>query len=183
MDAPLRLRGRFTWLWLAVLALQAAALTAFAATVCAKTSAAAIKSVGTKFMLSPVPGNQGYRVAGVRWDPVMRQSWASIASCAHPEWPEFSLRMDEVKEALHESVSPVPLEPAVAVPIVHAGDVVQLWWQESLLRVEVAGIAEESGGLGETIRVRLLRRSTEGQFHEEELTGVVRGRADVEMQP
>ncbi len=39
----------------------------------------------------------GYRVTGMRWDPVLRQSWARVASCGHPEWPEVSLRVEALK--------------------------------------------------------------------------------------
>ena len=54
-------------------------------------------------------------------------------------------------------------EGAKTAPVVRAGDIVRLWRQESSLRIEVAGVSEESGGLGKTIRVRLLRRNTDDQ--------------------
>jgi hypothetical protein len=60
---------------------------------------------------------------------------------------------------------------------------VQLWRRESLLRIEVVGISEESGGLGKTIRVRLLPRNTDDQAVPEQVSGVVRGPSNVEMQP
>ena len=68
-------------------------------------------------------------------------------------------------------------------PVVRAGDIVRLWRQESFLRIEVAGMSEESGGLGKTIRVRLLRRNTDDQSIPEQFSGVIRGPSDVEMQP
>ena len=67
-------------------------------------------------------------------------------------------------------------------PIVRAGDVVRLWKQESSLRIELAGVSEESGGLGKTIRVRLLRRNTDEQSVPEQFSGIIRGPLDVEMQ-
>jgi hypothetical protein len=66
---------------------------------------------------------------------------------------------------------------------VRAGDIVMLWKQENLLRIEVTGISEESGSLGKTIRVRLLRRTTDDQFAQEQFSGIIRGPSDVEMQP
>jgi hypothetical protein len=73
------------------------------------------------------------------------------------------------------------ISPFVAV--VHAGDVVRLWRREDLLRIEVTGVAEESGGVGKKIRVRLLRRNTDGPSKEEQFTGIIRGPSDVEMLP
>ena len=64
-----------------------------------------------------------------------------------------------------------------------AGDIVRLWWQENLLRIEVAGVSEESGGLGKTICVRLLRTNTDAQLIPKHYFGVIRGLSDVEMQP
>jgi hypothetical protein len=67
--------------------------------------------------------------------------------------------------------------------VVHAGDIVRLWKQEDLLRIEVAGVSEETGGLGKIIRVRLLRRNADDQAIQERFSGIVRGPSDVEMQP
>jgi hypothetical protein len=55
--------------------------------------------------------------------------------------------------------------------------------QEGVLRIEAAGVSEESGGLGKTIRVRLLRRNTDDQSIAKQFSGVIRGPLDVEMQP
>jgi hypothetical protein len=112
---------------------------------------------------------------------VMQQSWATIVSCGHPEWPGISLRTgDETSDGLRGLITAFRVERS---PLVRAGDVVELWRQEDLLRIEVSGVAEQSGSMGETIRVRLLRRPGSNQSGEEQFNGVVRGRADVEMQP
>jgi flagella basal body P-ring formation protein FlgA len=71
----------------------------------------------------------------------------------------------------------------LSIPVVHAGDIVRLWRQEELLRIEVVGVSQESGGLGKAIRVRLLRQNTDNQAIQEQLSGIVRGPSDVEMQP
>jgi hypothetical protein len=156
--------------------LQSAAIFA---SVCAGTPAAAMELAGAKAAPSPADG-KGYRVASVRWDPVMQQSWATIVSCEHPEWPGVSLRTTEVSEVQRGLGAPLREERS---PLVRAGDIIELWRQEDLLRIEVSGIAEQSGGMGETIRVRLLRRQGSSQSVEEQFSGIVRGRADVEMQP
>ncbi|MEO6815433.1 MAG: flagella basal body P-ring formation protein FlgA [Edaphobacter sp.] len=159
--------------------LQSAGATAFAAG-CARTPAAAARLAGVNISDSSMPEDKGYRVTSVRWDPVMQQSWATIVSCEHPEWPGVSLRTRDANNtpsglsaAAHEQRS----------PIIRAGDVVELWRQEDLLRIEVAAVAEQSGGVGETIRVRLVRRPGTNQAAEEQFNGVIRGREDVEMQP
>jgi hypothetical protein len=166
--------------WIALLGLLGLASVAWAAD-CAGTPAAAVKSAVTISSLSsPQSESQGYRVASVRWDPVMRQSWATIVSCGHPDWPGISLRTGEADDAVHTVSALVRDERS---PVVRAGDIVELWRQEDLLRIEVTGVAEQSGSVGETIRVRLLRRAGSNQSVEEQFSGIVRGRADVEMQP
>ena len=67
--------------------------------------------------------------------------------------------------------------------MVRAGDIVRLWRQESLLRIEVSGVAEESGGLGSSIRVRLATGDTNEQSVQERFLGVIRGPWSVEIQP
>lgn len=168
---------------IAIAGLQGRAPIVFAQTICAKTPAAAIRSDGTES--AQMPGSKGYRVTGMHWDPVLRQRWATIARCDHPEWPAFSLRASERKIALRGPAAAVREEHAPAVsdtPMVRAGDIVHLWRQEDLLRIEVTGVAEESGSLGKSIRVRLLRRNTDDQSIEEQFTGVIRGPRNVEMQ-
>jgi flagella basal body P-ring formation protein FlgA len=106
-----------------------------------------------------------------------------IASCNHPEWPLFAL---PVSTASPTSIADVgrSLTEGVGTPlVVRAGEIVRLWRQESLLRIEVAGISEESGGMGKTIRVRLLNASSDGRATPEKFSGIVRGPSDVEMQP
>lgn len=167
----------------AVLCLHVEGSFAYAARACMETPAAAIKSAGTESLALSMPEGNGYRVTSVRWDPVLRESWATIVRCGHPEWPGFSLRVDEANRAPSKLGGNSGRETSSAVPVVRAGDVVQLWRQEDLLRIEVGGVAEQSGRLGETIRVRLLPRNGNNQSMEEQLSGVVRGRFDVEMQP
>jgi predicted secreted hydrolase len=172
--------------WIALMGLQGAVSTAVAHADCVKTPSAAIQSNRAGVISSVSSDGKGYRVTGVRWDPILNQRWATVASCDHPEWPEFSLRTGGESVASRQAVERIREEDSsivAAVAVVRAGDIVHLWWKEALLRIEVAGVAEESGGLGRSIRVRLLRRNTDDQSTEEQFIGIVRGRADVEMQP
>jgi Chaperone for flagella basal body P-ring formation len=124
----------------------------------------------------------GYRVARIQSDPVLGQSWAMIIHCGHPGWPAVAL-------PLRDSILPIRLREqerannTSASVVIRSGEVVRLWRQESSLRIEVAGISEENGGLGDLIKVRLLRRNTDDQFIAEQLSGIVRGPSDVEMKP
>ena len=108
-----------------------------------------------------------------------------ITSCDHPERPAFSLLAEESDSAGHslEREPQTVTNKAQVIPVVHAGDTVRLWRQEAVLRIELAVVAEENGGLGKLIRVRLLRRNTDDQSTQTEFAGIVRGRLDVEMQP
>jgi Zn ribbon nucleic-acid-binding protein len=146
--------------------------TAFA--VCASTPVAAV-NLNEANGRQPLQGDDGYRVTTVRWDPVLRQGWAMVARCGHPEWPEVALptrARSDTKEFVAAATTP---------PVVRAGDKVRLWRQENALLIEVAAVAEESGSVGKSIRVRLVRAGIEGQM-ERQMVGIVRGQADVEMQ-
>jgi hypothetical protein len=151
---------------------------------CYSTPRMALDALDANSSFSLALMNDGYRVTRIEPDPVLGQRWAMIARCGHPEWPAFALLANGARSL----ASPREAERSVTeglrtVPIVRAGDVVRLWRQESFLRIEVAGVSEESGGLGKTIRVRLLHSNTDDQSIPERFSGVVRGPLDVEMQP
>jgi len=158
-------------------------LTSFAQVACYDTSPLKTYADKTSSLLSPALKNGGYKVTKIELDSVLRQKWAIISNCLHPEWPEFALpvagemSIDRIQETAISSV-----KNAKAPPVVHAGDIVQLWSQENSLRIDTPGVSEESGGLGEVIRVRLLHRNSEDQFATEHLLGIVRGSSNVEIQ-
>jgi Chaperone for flagella basal body P-ring formation len=124
----------------------------------------------------------GYRVERIQSDPVLRQTWAMVISCAHPEWPAVAV-------PLRDSILPLRVraqEGAKNIPqpvVIHAGEIVRVWRQETSLRIEAVGISEGNGGLGDLIRVRLMRRNNDDQSIEEQFSGIVRGPSDVEMRP
>jgi hypothetical protein len=114
---------------------------------------------------------------------VLGQNWVSIANCEHPDWPEVAFPAEGFDSVLPRRVERARTELFPSVPVVRAGDIVRLWRQEDLLRIEVTGVAEQSGGIGKTIRVRVLRRSMDDRPEQEELRGIVRGPSNVEMLP
>jgi hypothetical protein len=131
--------------------------------------------------VEPASLKAGYRIASVRWDPLLRQRWAKFVNCAHPERPAIALLMSPLKQDGPPS-TPAARQTAAAFPVVHAGDLVRLWSQEGNLRIEASGTAEASGASGSTIRVRLLYSGLDGQYQQQTFQGVVRGPRDVEMQ-
>lgn len=151
---------------------------------CYNTPRTAIDALVANSSFSPALKNDGYRVTRIESDQVLGRRWAMIARCGHPEWPVFALPANGASSlASHQQTERSVTDGVRTAPVVRAGDVVRLWRQESLLRIEVAGVSEESGGLGKTIRVRLLHRNTDDQSIPEQFSGVIRGPSNVEMQP
>jgi hypothetical protein len=151
---------------------------------CYSTPREAIDSSRSGSLIAPVTQGGGYRITSVQSDIVLGQRWAFIANCDHPEWPVSALQIygpSSLPGSLRAKQQ--SREGIFVIPVVHAGDLVRLWKQEDLLRIEVAGVSEESGGLGNTIRVRLLHQNADEQSVHTQFMGIVRGPSDVEMQP
>jgi hypothetical protein len=151
---------------------------------CYKTPRTAIDALQINASVSSTSESSGYRVTRLQSDPVLGQRWAMIANCSHPEWPVFALPTNEVSSLDRtQEMKRALIEGTKTSPVVRVGDLVRLWKQESLLRIEVAGVSEESGSIGKTIRVRVLRSNMDGQSTPEQFSGIVRGPSDVEIQP
>ncbi len=169
---------------ISLFALQGAYMASSALAVCYSTPRLAVDAIVISPSAPLASKNAGYRVTRIESDPVLGQIWAMIASCGHPEWPAFGLATNgAVSSTAPQQAERSFAEAVRTVPVVHAGEIVRLWRQEKLLRIEVSGVSEESGGLGKTIRVRLLHRNTDDQSIPEQFSGIIRGPSDVEMQP
>jgi hypothetical protein len=167
--------------WIAGWSLLGVGLANVALAACARTPAAAAALMGKSAEASVAGDGGGFRVTSMRWDPLLRRRWALVASCGHPEWPAVEVPVSSLDTSV--GLGREQLQSLLPqLPVVRAGDVVQLWSREEGLRIEVGAVAEESGALGKTVRVRLMRRSTLGQQAEGQFLGVVRGPHDVEMQ-
>lgn len=150
---------------------------------CVATPAAAAASSGSVSALLMASGS-GFRVASMRWDPVLRQRWVRVESCDHPAWPALEMPVPTVERPQRMIERDlVVLHPKAAPPVVRAGDAVQLWSTEGNLRIDVAAVVEEAGALGAKVRVRLMQRQTPGGQSEREFEAVVRGPRSVEMLP
>jgi hypothetical protein len=172
----------YSVIWFSMLSMAGLLL---AQAACYRTPTAAVYSIKPGSLLSPTMEGGGYRVTSIQPDPISGQRWAMISSCDHPERPAFSLQTEGSDSAEHTLLRgpQTVMDTTHMITVVHVGDTVRLWRQESVLRIEVAAVAEENGSLGKLIRVRLLRRNTDDQSTQAEFAGIVRGRLDVEMQP
>ena len=154
-------------------------LVAVAQAECYPTPQAAI--AGSQSTSSGVQNDAGgYHVVRTDTDSLLRRSWVTVASCDHPEWPAWILAA-----SARPLIRParLPSDSASSLVVIHAGDPVRLWRQEAFLRIQVAGISEQTGIVGQTIRVRLAAARDAGSSQPEERSGIVQGRSDVEMRP
>ena len=168
---------------------------------CARTPAGAVelaRGVQGGLLLSQT---DGYRVQTVRWDAAQHQSWAVIQNCAHPELPSLAVLTNlPTPFAAAGALAAVPVSGVLpgllsvsgaiiranaAVAIVKAGDLVRLWKSDANAHIELIATAEENGAAGARVRVRLVKpKDLDGQTAAPQfLAGVVRGPADVEMEP
>jgi hypothetical protein len=147
---------------------------------CYRTPQAAVKAAMAGFFPPETAGGEGYQVIRIERDPLLRRSWGIVGSCGHPEWSTIALPVSESAAEVSRKISASTVNAPV---LVRAGETVRLWRREAVLQIEMAGVAEQNGALGATVRVRLARGSTEEPLVAEEFSGVVRGRLDVEMKP
>jgi hypothetical protein len=182
MRDSLRLRTRPFVCWISALGFGALATAGVGESPCFRSAESAIEAIRPAGVLPTALERGGYRVAGIQSDPVLGKSWAMIVRCDHTEWPALAVQISRSDTGATATTGHTSVTDPHVVPVVHVGDVVRLWKQEDLLRIEVAGVSEESGGLGKIIRVRLLHRDAGDQATQEQLSGIVRGPSNVEMQ-
>jgi Chaperone for flagella basal body P-ring formation len=124
----------------------------------------------------------------LRWDPVLGRAWEIFADPAHPERPEVAVpalpgeQVSARATATANAAARVQMV-AAAVPLVHVGDRVTLWSVEPNLRLQLAAVAEENGAVGERIRLSIPGAGWGGDGAAQTVRGVVRGVAEVEMEP
>jgi len=185
-----RRRQRLVPAWVAVLGLAIAVSAAYSGSAETATFGGPIAAI--------YPACRGgYRRQGTFYDYTLGRTWTVLVSCGHPEMPRLAIdpgapQSGELADRglaiagpalvpqTTEALSPSPsLRYASATPSpparpVLAGSRVRLWKQDSQVRIEMAGVALESGGIGVPVRVRM---PVGGQV----LRGVVRGPGSVEL--
>src|SRR5260370_15449908 len=130
---------------------------------CASTRSAMVEHVGLDGHTSLTAAVEDLQVKKVRWDPVLRQSWTTLASCDHPERPALAQKISELTVdslPLRQSDHTQEQRSRTILLLVRAGDFVRLWRQEQHLRIEVLAVSQESGELGSNVRVRLVKSNS-----------------------
>ena len=152
---------------------------------CARTPAEAAGANHLSNASEPSRLEMGYRVTAVRLDPLLRQRWATVVSCGHPELPSFALLLASQREAIEKSIPSIAngkFPGTTSLPVVRTGDQVYLWSADHNLHIETSGIAEGSGSEGDIVRVRLVYYGVDNQQPQQIVSGVIRGQGEVEMQ-
>ncbi len=135
---------------------------------CYRTAEAAAAQTGIR-------GVDGFRLEGRQRDVFSGAVWATVKSCAHPERPGvLVMAAGEIGRVGRGAASPVEA-PMVLV----AGARVTLVETDDNVRIQMPGVAQGSGVVGDRVRVRLLALTAEGG--ERFVDGIVRGRDVVEM--
>jgi hypothetical protein len=140
---------------------------------------------------SGVRGVEGFRLEAVRRDSFSGTSWATVKSCAHPEWPGTLVMVSAWSAGAGASVAHAQRsDPGVAKALaMQAGTRVRYVETSGNVRLEVSAVAQASGAIGDQVRVRLVPVSGEGSADggsswsgsERFAIGIVRSRDVVEM--
>jgi hypothetical protein len=153
--------------------------------VCLRSPALAVQAIESGATSTMLAHADGYRIATVRWDPLLNRRWAVIASCNHPDHPSIAMLLPDAKSSngfASVSISTVSSPLPTPFPVVHAGDLVQIVGQENNLRIEFAGRAMEAGSSGSIVHVRALNSGFQDE-RERTFSGIVRGAGRVEIRP
>ena len=119
----------------------------------------------------------GFRVEDLQRDVLHGRDWAMVRSCEHPERPAVAVAVGRI--------TPLPdAAPAHSkAPLVLGGVEVRLVRLEANSRLEMRGVTQAAGALGDTVRVRVLRVGEDQSAEERMVLAVVRGADLLEMEP
>ncbi len=114
----------------------------------------------------------GFRLEGVRVDRLGGGAWARVVSCEHPERPGVSVRVEQGVEG-KTVADKVAVRVSQAERVMVAGTRVRVVRTEAMARVEVSGIVQDGGAVGDRVRVRIeARDGGEARFLEGLVMGV-----------
>ncbi|SNS75432.1 Chaperone for flagella basal body P-ring formation [Granulicella rosea] len=121
----------------------------------------------------------GYRVESRRFDPLLNRYWVMVRDCEHPERPAQTIASNDF--------APLPAEGARSLVatkpvVVRAGSLVRVVSNSASVHLETPAYAIGNGGIGDRIRVRLVRLSTDTGQTAVELTATVRGPDYLELE-
>jgi hypothetical protein len=140
---------------------------------CYRTAEAAAVQVGVR-------GVDGYRLEGRRRDVFSGAVWSTVKSCQHPEQPGFLVMASAVvgRFGTAMSVGMASRSEALALVLL-AGAKVTVVQTDDVVRIEMNGVAQGSGAVGDRIRVRIVTANEEAE--ERFVEGIVRGSDVVEL--
>ncbi len=136
------------------------------------------RSPGEAAAQNGVRGVTGYRLESERRDVLAGTVWAVVRSCEHPERPAalvlagVSMRARGAAGGANDRGRSLALLAGAKVRVVLSDDV---------SRIEMNGLAQGSGAVGERVLVRLMPPNAEPGAREQFATGVVRGAGLVEV--
>lgn len=165
-------------LWWYLAGLMFAALAARGQVVCFRSAGEAAAQGGVRDEL-------GFRLEGVSRDVFGGRRWAEVRSCRYPERPSVLVALKdgrsgaEARLGRDEAVTKVGHAEGLARQIVmKAGARVTVVSADTMVRMEMSGVAVESAAAGERVRVRL---ASSGEAGERIAVGVARSAELVEM--
>lgn len=121
----------------------------------------------------------GYRLVFVRLDRFSGRSWAGVRSCVHPEWPALLVAGGLPVLGYAPEGKAFKDGGRSAAPDIVGGKTVKVLQANPLVRIEMGGVAQASGYVGDRIWVRMLGPGNEGNAHFE--LAVIRSRELVEV--
>ncbi|ADV82639.1 hypothetical protein [Terriglobus saanensis] len=104
---------------------------------------------------SPEPiSSTGFRAAGVHWDPLLQKLWFRVLDCKYPERPAVLVPVSLHTDGVPLAVTAAPQEPKVRTLAVHAGQTVDLLYEQGPAKIHLRGISEANGYIGDRIVLR-----------------------------
>jgi hypothetical protein len=119
-------------------------------------------------------GVAGFRLDSRQRDVFSGAVWVTVKSCAHPEQPGVLVMVGT--DATRVAALPRHEAPAL---VVLSGAKVTLIERDEVVRIEMQGVTQSSGSVGDHVKVRLLALGNDGT--ERFVDGIVRGSDVVEV--
>lgn len=163
------------------LLLIAASITAPVFAACAPTplaaSQASLQSGGDTQISS------GYRATAAIVDKTTARIWIRVIACGHPERPAILVPL-YLPIALEKPSAVTPPHSSSQPLVVHAGQALRLHSVSDKSRIEISGIAEQQGAIGQAIRVHLVSGFTSAaNTPARQLVATITAQGEAELQP
>lgn len=139
------------------------------------------RTAGEAAVQSGARDRGGFWLEGVSRDVVGRRDWATLRRCGHADWPAMVVRVEGGPKVVRSSRSRDEGaadmgHPSVLKPLVVAGAKVKVVAADAMVRMELSGVVQGPGSLGDVVKVRVL-----GDGDERYVMGMVKSAELVEM--